>query len=336
MLTDRKAFSEGVFKRDNYKCVMCKAPAVDAHHILERRLWVDGGYHIDNGASLCSACHIEAEKTNITVEDLRIACGITKPLIPDHLYHDVVYDKWGNIVHIDETITPGELFLDESVQKILKDKLHLVRMYYKYPRTYHLPWSPGMNDDDRQHSNMSIFEGQRVIVTEKMDGENTTAYPNGYVHARSIDGRGHITREWVKNYLASRSYELPETYRMCGENLFAVHSIKYEDLKSFYYLFSIWNLDECLSWDETVEWAQLLEVNTVPVLYDGIYDEKIIRSFNDRDWSKHEGYVLRLANSFKMREFRNSVAKYVRKGHVQTTKHWMFGHNTYKINGLAE
>ena len=35
-----------------------------------------------------------------------------------------------------------------------------------------------------------------------------------------------------------------------------------------------------------------------------------------------EGYVVRLAGSFHYRAFRQSVAKYVRKNHVQTDDHW--------------
>jgi len=33
-LLTRDEFREGVFKRDNYKCVVCGAPAKDAHHII--------------------------------------------------------------------------------------------------------------------------------------------------------------------------------------------------------------------------------------------------------------------------------------------------------------
>ena len=30
----------------------CQAAAIDAHHIIDRKLWADGGYFIDNGAAL--------------------------------------------------------------------------------------------------------------------------------------------------------------------------------------------------------------------------------------------------------------------------------------------
>src|SRR6185369_10119940 len=87
---------------------------------MERRLWEDGGYYLDNGASLCGVCHIEAEETLISPEQIRKGAGIEKILLPPHLYPDYEYDKWGNIVNPNGTRLRGELFWDESVQKILK------------------------------------------------------------------------------------------------------------------------------------------------------------------------------------------------------------------------
>ena len=57
----RKKFKEQVFNRDNNKCKICKAPAVDAHHITDRNLMKNGGYTLSNGIALCSECHINAE-----------------------------------------------------------------------------------------------------------------------------------------------------------------------------------------------------------------------------------------------------------------------------------
>ena len=37
-----------------------------------------------------------------------------------------------------------------------------------------------------------------------------------------------------------------------------------------------------------------------------------------------EGYVVRLAERFAYADFAQSVAKWVRAQHVQTTQHWMF------------
>lgn len=60
-LLSRDAFRESVFARDKRTCVFCECPAVDAHHIIKRRLWPDGGYYLDNGASVCEAHHVQCD-----------------------------------------------------------------------------------------------------------------------------------------------------------------------------------------------------------------------------------------------------------------------------------
>lgn len=327
-LLTRDQFRDGTFERDKGCCVFCDQPAVDAHHIMERRLWPDGGYYLDNGASVCEDHHILCETTEITVEQVREACGIKKIVLPPHLYADQVYDKWGNPVMPNGTRLRGELFYDESVQKILAKggKLGDFTHHTKYPRTHHVPWSPGMNDDDRMMPAMSAFKDKRVIVTIKMDGENTSMYRD-YIHARSVDSRNHPSRSWVKGFWASIAADIPEHWRVCGENLYAQHSIAYSDLESYFQGFSIWDeKNQCLSWDATLEWFDLLGIKPVPVLYDGIYDEQLIRAlWSNADWEAMEGYVIRLADGFGYGEFKSSIAKFVRQGHVQTNKHWMQG-----------
>lgn len=88
----RDEFRNAVFTRDNHKCVNCGAPAVDAHHLIERRLWPDGGYHLDNGVSLCGTCHIHAEATTLSAQELRNKAGISKVLLPDSLEAGHEYD----------------------------------------------------------------------------------------------------------------------------------------------------------------------------------------------------------------------------------------------------
>ena len=351
-LLTRDQFREGVFARDHYKCVFCGKTSeqtpegvLNAHHILERRLWPDGGYYLDNGATVCEGDHRKCEETVYSVEDVRAACGITKICVPPHFYPDHIYDKWGNPVLEDGRRCKGELFFDESVQKVLGQgcALELFTPYVKYERTFHLPWSPGIHDDDKALNDASQFYGKRIIVTEKMDGENTTCYSDGHIHARSIDSRGGEDRAWVKKFLSENvCYNLPQDWRVCGENLWAEHSIHYHDLKSYFLGFSVWDdRNTCLSWDETLEWFQLLGITPVPVLFDGLYEDFVnqgknkvnglpasapIRALESKmDFKKSEGYVIRVADSFKYGEFRKSVAKYVRKNHVQTTKHWRAG-----------
>lgn len=337
LLLTRDQFRERVLARGQGRCAFCSAPAVDAHHILERRLWPDGGYYIENGAGVCGDHHLQCEQTLLSVEDVRIACGINKIVVPPHLYADQPYDKWGNPVLPNGQRLRGELFHDESVQKVLKQGgvLGLFSDRVKYPRTHHLPWSPGINDDDRVIESLSAFEGQRVIVTEKMDGENTSMY-RGAIHARSVDGRSHPSRDWVKQFWSQISADIPNGWRVCGENLYAKHSIHYGNLKTYFMGFSIWDeSNRCLPWDETLEWFALLGVMPVPVLFDGIFDERKIRElYRDGDWEQTEGYVLRLAGSIGYGEFRKTFAKFVRAGHVQTAKHWMYGQRVEK-NDLA-
>src|SRR5258706_10285308 len=100
-LLDRDTFRESVLRRDGYKCVVCgRLDPLDAHHIVERRLWEDGGYYMQNGATLCDdrggsiGCHKRAEQTVLSCDEVRLAAGILRVMLPDHLYRDNLYDKW--------------------------------------------------------------------------------------------------------------------------------------------------------------------------------------------------------------------------------------------------
>jgi hypothetical protein len=330
MVMSRNEFRSAVLIRDNSLCVFCGQPAADAHHIMERRLFPDGGYYLDNGASVCESHHLLCEQTIIRTDEVRTAAKIKDIVLPPHLYSDEEYDKWGNIVLPNGTILKGELFFDESVQKALLQggKLTLFTDMVKYPRTYHVPWSQGITKDDRVHGDMKHFEGQEVVVTVKEDGENTTMYRNG-IHARSTDSLHHPSQSWVKNFHSIFSYNIPDGWRVCGENLYAKHSIHYRNLSTYFYGFSIWTeRNVCLSWAETMEWFALLEIEPIPILYQGVYDEELIKPLYRQvmNGDECEGYVIRMAGSFTYGDFRRSVAKFVRKNHVANGEnHWRAG-----------
>lgn len=320
-LLTRDEFRTAVFARDSHKCVICGEAGQDAHHILERRLFDDGGYYLSNGATLCARHHIEAEQTALSVEEIRKAAGIDAPALPSHFYPDECYDKWGNIVWGNGRRTKGELMSDASVQKILDSAglLNEFLPYVKYQRTLHLPWSPGITSDDKVHKSLAGFEGEEVVVTTKMDGENTTLYDD-YYHARSLDSNSHPSQSWARNFHAKLAHNIPTGWRICGENLYAQHSITYTALPSYFMAFSIWNeRNECLSWDDTIEWCKLLDLTWVPVLYRGPWNEEAVKKCHSKE---QEGYVVRVTRSFPFAEFRRVVGKYVRAGHVQTTHHW--------------
>ena len=206
----------------------------------------------------------------------------------------------------------------------------------KYPRTPHLPWSPGAISDDKILRDLSVFQGRHVVVSEKMDGENTTCYPDGCLHARSPDGRDHPSRAWARRFWAERAHLLPEGWRLSAENLAAVHSIRYERLPGYLLGLSIWTAEDlCLSWDDTRRWLDTLGVPHPPLLFEGPFDRHAIEPLHapHRDDATREGYVVRLADAFPMDAFSRSVAKYVRRGHVRTVQHWT--HGAWTPNGLA-
>lgn len=327
-LLTRDEFREAVFARDSHKCVMCHVPAQDAHHIMERRLFPDGGYYLDNGASVCGDCHFRCESTEISTDEVRAAAGIQTVVLPPHLYRDQDYDKWGNPILDSGSRLRGELFYDESVQRALHSHFgHQMEMvfqrYVKYPRTHHVPWSPTPSKDDRVWSDTTALQGKEVVVTEKMDGENTTMYFD-YIHARSVDGRSHPSRDWVSNFWATHvAYQIAPDWRICGENLYAEHSISYT-LPTYFMGFSIWVNDVCTGWDDTVLYFELLGITPVPVLYRGSFDEDRIQALKV-NYDTSEGYVVRPVTPFSLKDFSTHVGKFVRPNHVQTTKHWMHG-----------
>ena len=219
---------------------------------------------------------------------------------------------------------------------------------HKYPRTPHLPWSPGATSDDVYLLDTKAFVGREVVCLEKMDGENTTVYADGYTHARSIDSANHPSRTRMRAVAAGVGAQgLPEALRVCGENLTALHSLWYDRLPGIFVVFGMLEGDVALSWDEVSDWASLLDLPTAPVLYRGPWDEAAVRAcmtgtsrFQSSEaearqtWDScghpasrfavgQEGYVVRLAGRFAQTDFGTSVAKFVRPGHVQTDAHWI-------------
>lgn len=191
-----------------------------------------------------------------------------------------------------------------------------------YPRTPHLPWSPGAAADDVRAVGLPGLAGREVVVTEKLDGENTTLYADG-LHARSLDSGHHPSRAWVKGLQSRIGAGIPAGWRVCGENLYARHSLPYEDLDSWFYGFSVWDGEHCLDWDRTVGFLRGLGVPTPRVLWRGVFDERALRKLR-LDTARQEGYVVRTVAGFARADFGRSVAKWVRGGHVQTDAHWMY------------
>ncbi|MGV8910530.1 MAG: RNA ligase family protein [Propionicimonas sp.] len=329
-------------RHDGLCCVPdCGQPATDAHHILNRNLFTAahqlGGYYLENSANLCPAHHLAAEQTTISTTDLYHWCQITGPARPEHLATDTEHDTWGNPVLPDETRLPGELFYTDGCQKALTAGGHLWRFStrFKYPRTLHAPWSPGLTGDDKTQHDLSAFTGHDVVITLKMDGEATTIYPDGHTHARSVDTKPHPSRDIIRALAGRIAHDIPDGWRVCGEALYARHSIAYENLPDYFLVYNIWDRDRCLSWADTLTWVQLLNLTAVPTIYEGPMPtpaecQRLFAPHADQ----HEGYVIRLADGFTLAEFTRSVIKVVRAGHVQTGTHWL--HETMHVNSLEQ
>lgn len=200
----------------------------------------------------------------------------------------------------------------------------------KYPRTLHAPWSPCVHDDDKTHSSMHAFVGKRVVVTEKIDGGNTTLY-NGDVYARSVtmpasDGWFAM----VKKHHAWKTYGVEK--RFIGEDIYGVHSIEYDAVaqEDTFQLFAVVQDRMFLDWDTVCRLANEYSMCLAPVVFDGVIEtvEELKQIMLDvlkkpsALGGECEGSVVRVAEAFHEDAFSECVAKIVRPDHVQTDQHW--------------
>ncbi|MYM54975.1 RNA ligase family protein [Thalassovita mangrovi] len=193
----------------------------------------------------------------------------------------------------------------------------------KYGRTFHLPISPGATSDDKIMSSLEGLNESDLVVTEKMDGENTTIHSGGS-HARSPDSRYHPSRDWLKAFAAAVSPQLAENERIVGENLYARHSVAYDALPSYFLGFAWIIGDEIQPWDLTLLRFEELGITPVPTLYRGAYTaDLVVELAGSLDLTSQEGFVVRIAGAFQEADMPTRMGKYVREGHVQSETHLM-------------
>ena len=198
----------------------------------------------------------------------------------------------------------------------------------KYNRTYHFPFSEGATNDDKiQHDWKGILQNE-IVMTEKLDGENTCIKTDGFF------ARSHAapTRNaWAQNMLPVWErvrHELGDL-EVFGENLYGVHSIEYEKLPAYFFIFAIRENGFWLAWEDVKTYAALLDLPTVPVFKQQIFTEKTLQQTiaeglqnGSAFGGECEGFVCRNANAFANDDFAFNVLKYVRANHVQTNEHW--------------
>lgn len=207
----------------------------------------------------------------------------------------------------------------------------------KYPRTYHFPFSEGLTNNDKKVPDdwWDNFAGKELVLTEKLDGQNNSIFIDG-VFARS---HSSITSNpWDKYF-----FEFGGVFDKCkpfltdgegiyGESLYAIHSIEYNKLPSYFFGFAVVNENEdrWYSWDEVEEMCYFVNIPCVPVLERRVFnspeDLRISIMEHMKNGSRYgdviEGIVVRVADSFSIDDFSKNVIKYVRKNHVQTDIHW--------------
>ena len=200
---------------------------------------------------------------------------------------------------------------------------------YKYPRTPYLPWSDGAGE---LVAAPRFLAGRSVVVSEKLDGSNVLI-KNGQAHPRSVSGAGrHGWLGMVRKHHAWKTLEYPDVH-FYGEDIYGTHAIEYEPVREdeTFRLFAVRIGDEFLSWGDTVEWAHLLSVRTVPVLHQytpASVDDLRALTLGLMDGGSalggdKEGLVVRASESFPAAAFGDHVAKLVREGHVQPdSEHW--------------
>ena len=212
----------------------------------------------------------------------------------------------------------------------------------KYPSTPHFPFSPcSLDEDDVVSNHVSNFIGtDQVVVLEKLDGANCCITHNGEVFART---HSKVTSlPWfstIKSMVRSFDTRLMDMLReknlvLFGENMTAIHSITYDGLRSYFYLFGVLNRRRgmWLSWSKVTHIAKLLGIPTVPLVcgpkcFTGLDELKTLLqreasqasrlSGPDSD-QRPEGFVVRHSGAFPAEQFSKHIAKYVRKNHIQT------------------
>lgn len=310
-----------ILMRDQHRCIACEQPADTISPLLDLRLWDEPSFDPNNWVTLCLTHAATAEDGALDLDYLRLLANIQTSHVPPQCYPTFRYDRWGNQILQTGLRVRGELFYAPDVQAILIEKAQMggFVQWAKYPRTFLLPWVKEKSDGDRVMLNTEALHGQRVIVTEKMDGENITIY-NNYFHGRSVDGPSHPSRDWLKSLLQELSTRIPNGVRICGEYLFARHTITYDKLDSYFLGFSAWtDRDECLPWDDTLTLFQKIGIRAVPLLYDGLFNQKEIHAAWQRQCSvQSEGYIIRSATAITPARFRHLCGKFIRSGYTQT------------------
>lgn len=304
---NRRKFREQVFDRDDNTCTVpwCDAPADEAHHIIERALWDNGGYIVPNGASVCNPNHQYAEKNIIPPQAFWMWLNIQSPATPTWSKNvkQSMLDTWGWFDDV-ESLT-GTWNVDKWGEPFVRPYNEHLRDTIKYQSTRHLLplyWhddtlaSERIENDDTEVQSLDHLVGIPLVITRKMDGGNCMLVSDTETPVRARNGSSPedtmrpLYRDGGLYWQQKVNQKLPDHLQVFGEWLYAKHSIHYgcdcetpcddigpslseltgvTDDRAYFQVFGVFNtaLNVWLSWPSTQRIADELGFPTVPVLY---------------------------------------------------------------------
>lgn len=290
----REEFKKQTFSRDKNKCIFCEKEAVDAHHIIDRKLWENGGYYLNNSSSVCEEHHIMCETTEISVEEVRKACGITEIVIPSYLNPNLIYDKWGNPILKNGKRAKGEMFFLDTTQKILKKggMLNHFSDYYLEPFYPLSPWSK-KDDTTPVIKDFSALFGEKIVIFEYNPEAKFYTLTNKEIYSDTFSDI-NIDLE-VSEFWLDIAMEIPYDFRINvnfdGKNIIGKN---------------IWNKEECLNYEDTAEYFEILSIRIPNILFEGIFEEDKIESL------KHKNFITRPHNKYNYLNFKENTFKNIK------------------------
>lgn len=354
-MSTREDFRKQVFERDSNTCTVpwCDQKADDAHHIIERRLWENGGYIEKNGASVCNKHHRYAESNDIPPQAFWLWLGIENLILPEQVDSKDI-NKWG-----DNFEKPPWQDLRDRIK--YQSTRHILPLYWHDEKTIA---EERVEHDDTGMESIENFIGKPLVITHKMDGSNCMLVNNIDNPVRARNGK-HPEDTMKPLYKQGGLYwkhevnqKLPDRLQVFGEWLYAKHSIHYgcncdnpcedigknlsdlvgiDDESAYFQIFGVYDkkYNLWLSWPKTKTIAEELGFPTTPEIY--VEEEEDNPTFeSSREARKSliqyardvvedggEGIVVRSKFPFHYSQFDKNIGKYVRENHVKTDdKHW--------------
>ncbi len=101
MLVLLPQFKAAAFVSDYNKGINCQCLAINAYHLLECKLFINSGDHLDDRIALSSTCPLLSKETVLSVGKLRERAGITDVALPIRFSQGKIYDQLSNQIKAD-------------------------------------------------------------------------------------------------------------------------------------------------------------------------------------------------------------------------------------------